>query len=140
MRYQRAAKPLVLDGLEAARAFFAECFAESDPARECLWVAHIDADWNCVHLFRHEGDETGGTFPVRPIIANAALHASAGILLAHNHPSGDPTPSIEDRQLTDRLVAVGKLLGIRVLDHVIIGDSRYVSFADEGWLKESGES
>jgi DNA repair protein RadC len=44
-------------------------------------------------------------------------------------------PSLEDRQLTDRLVAAGRLLGIRVLDHLIIGEGRYVSFADEGWLK-----
>jgi DNA repair protein RadC len=46
---------------------------------------------------------------------------------------------VEDRQLTDRLVAAGKLLGIRVLDHLIIGDGRYVSFADEGWLKERAD-
>jgi hypothetical protein len=43
MRYQRAENPLQLDGLSAAKAFFAGCFAESDPTRECLWVAHVDA-------------------------------------------------------------------------------------------------
>ena len=70
----------------------------------------------------------------REVFALAVRESAAGILLLHNHPSGDPLPSPEDRQLTDRLVAVGRLLGIRVLDHVIIGDGRYVSFADEGWL------
>jgi DNA repair protein RadC len=60
---------------------------------------------------------------------------SAGaVILAHNHPSGDPTPSREDRTLTDRLVKAGDLLGIPVIDHVIVGDDCYVSFADEGWL------
>ena len=103
MRYQRAARPLKLDGLEAASAFFMSCFAESDPARECLWVAHVDADWNCVHLSRHDGDETGGTFPLRSIVADAALHSAAGILLAHNHPSGDPRPSNSDLSATRRL-------------------------------------
>jgi len=64
----------------------------------------------------------------------AILMSAAAIILAHNHPSGDPTPSAEDRALTDRLVKAGNLLGIRVIDHVIVGDNRYVSFADQGWL------
>lgn len=64
----------------------------------------------------------------------AACMNAAGVLFAHNHPSGDPTPSQEDRALTDRLVGAGDILGIRVLDHIVIGDERYVSFADSGWL------
>jgi DNA repair protein RadC len=66
-----------------------------------------------------------------PILSNAAA-----IILAHNHPSGQPQPSQEDRVLTVRLVAAGKLLGISVVDHVIIGDgtSSYFSFADENLL------
>lgn len=64
------------------------------------------------------------------VLANA--HA---VVFAHNHPSGDPTPSREDRTLTDRLVQAGEILGIRVLDHIVIGDPRYVSFSDEGWIK-----
>jgi len=61
------------------------------------------------------------------------LNASA-VLLAHNHPSGDPTPSQEDRELTRRLVEAGKLLGIQVMDHLVIGHDRYISFGDQGWL------
>jgi DNA repair protein RadC len=74
----------------------------------------------------------------REVFALAVRESAAAVIFLHNHPSGDPTPSLEDRQLTDRLVAAGRLLGIRVLDHVIVGDRRYVSFADEGWLKEQG--
>ncbi len=59
---------------------------------------------------------------------------AAAVIFCHNHPSGDPTPSQEDRALTKRLVESGDLLGIRVLDHVVLGEDRYVSFADEGWL------
>jgi DNA repair protein RadC len=70
----------------------------------------------------------------REVFALAVRESAAAVIFLHNHPSGDPTPSPEDRQLTDRLATAGKLLGIRVLDHVIIGDGRYVSFADEGWL------
>src|SRR5207249_2755779 len=56
-------------------------------------------------------------------------------IFLHNHPSGDPQPSSEDRALTARLVAAGEVLGIGVLDHLIVGDGRYVSFADRGWLE-----
>jgi DNA repair protein RadC len=66
----------------------------------------------------------------RPAIANL----TASLLLIHNHPSGVPDPSAEDIAITRRLVEVGKLVGIRVLDHVIVGDGRYYSFADEGVL------
>ena len=66
----------------------------------------------------------------------AILSNAASIICGHNHPSGDCQPSREDRALTQRLVEAGKLLGISVLDHVIIGDgtSAYFSFADEGLL------
>ncbi len=65
----------------------------------------------------------------------AIVGQAAAIILAHNHPSGDPTPSQEDRQLTLRLRECGTLLGIPVLDHLVIGDAgRYASFADRGEL------
>ncbi len=65
--------------------------------------------------------------------AAIVCNASA-VILVHNHPSGDPTPSQEDRTLTARLKECGTLLGIPVIDHVVIGDGRYESFADQGWL------
>ncbi|UCE63485.1 MAG: DNA repair protein RadC [Nitrospirota bacterium] len=68
-------------------------------------------------------------------VFNLAVRASAAaVIFLHNHPSGDPFPSDEDRTLTKRLVEAGNLLGIRVLDHLIIGDGKYVSFADQGWM------
>jgi len=75
----------------------------------------------------------------REVFKPAILSNAANILIAHNHPSGQPQPSQEDRVLTVRLVAAGKLLGISALDHVIIGDgtSSYFSFADEGLLERS---
>ena len=69
----------------------------------------------------------------------AILGNAAAIILLHNHPSGDPTPSNEDLQITTRLCQIGEVLGIRVLDHVVIGDGRYVSFVDDGyWQQHSG--
>lgn len=81
-----------------------------------------------------EGSLTLSIVHPREVFASAIRESAASVIFLHNHPSGDPTPSQEDRRLTDRLVAAGRLLGISVLDHVIIGDGRYVSFADEGWL------
>jgi DNA repair protein RadC len=84
-----------------------------------------------------EGTLTLSIVHPREVFTQAIRESAAGVIFVHNHPSGDPTPSREDRHLTDRLVAAGRLLGIAVLDHVIIGDGRYVSFADEGWLTAS---
>ena len=85
------------------------------------------------------GSLTASVVHSREVFKPAILSNAAAIILAHNHPSGAPQPSQEDRVLTVRLVAAGKLLGISVLDHVIIGDgtSAYFSFADEGLLERS---
>ncbi|WP_353615570.1 JAB domain-containing protein [Bacillus sp. FJAT-27264] len=57
---------------------------------------------------------------------------SASLICAHNHPSGDPEPSIEDVNLTKRLIAAGEIIGIEVLDHVIIGGNRFYSLKEHG--------
>jgi DNA repair protein RadC len=134
MRYQRAELPLKLDGLAAAREFFAGCLADCDPARESLWVAHVDDDCRCLHLTRHNGDEAGAEFPLRTIIADAAQHCSAGIVLAHNHPSGDPRPSDSDYRSTRRLAAAAEALDCAVLDHLVFAGSECTSFRKMGLL------
>jgi DNA repair protein RadC len=68
----------------------------------------------------------------REIFKEAIARSSAAIILVHNHPSGDPTPSREDVEVTRRLVEAGRLLGIEVLDHVVVGDNKYVSFKEKG--------
>jgi DNA repair protein RadC len=81
-----------------------------------------------------EGSLTLSIVHPREAFVPAIKESAAAVIFVHNHPSGDPEASPEDRALTRRLVSVGELIGIRVLDHVIIGDRQYVSFADEGWL------
>lgn len=81
-----------------------------------------------------EGSLTLSIVHPREVFNLAVRESAAAVIFLHNHPSGDPTPSQEDRVLTTRLVAAGDVLGIRVLDHLIVGDGRYVSFADQGWL------
>lgn len=70
----------------------------------------------------------------REVFKAACLSNAQAIICAHNHPSGNPSPSDEDRVLTKRLVRAGKLLGIRVLDHIVFGYERCYSFADQGML------
>jgi len=67
----------------------------------------------------------------REVFRPAIRGAAASVILVHNHPSGDPSPSDEDVRVTERLVEAGKLLGIRVLDHIIVGEGRYFSFFDQ---------
>ena len=82
------------------------------------------------------GSLTASVVHPREVMKPAILCNAAAMICGHNHPSGDCTPSAEDRALTTRLVEAGKLLGISVLDHVIVGDGTagYFSFADEGLL------
>jgi DNA repair protein RadC len=68
----------------------------------------------------------------REVFKPAIKRSSASIILVHNHPSGDPTPSKEDIEVTRRLYKAGEILGIQVLDHVIIGDCRFISLKEKG--------
>ena len=134
MRYQRAELPLKLDGLEAARTFFEGCLASSDRSRESVWVAHVDDQARCIHLSRHDGDTDNVDFPLREIVADAAVHGSAGIVLAHNHPSGDPAPSEMDCRATRRLASAAEALDCTILDHLVFGGERFTSFRQMGLL------
>ena len=108
--------------------------ADSDPSRENLWVAHVDDEARCLHVSRHQGDETGAAFPLRTIIADAAAHGSAGIVLAHNHPSGDARPSDSDCRATRRLATVAEALDCTVLDHLVFAGRDCTSFRQLGYL------
>jgi len=81
-----------------------------------------------------EGCLTSSIVHPREVYIQAIKNSAASVIFLHNHPSGDPSPSPEDIEITKRLVAAGELLGIKVLDHVIMGDGGYLSFADKGLL------
>ncbi len=70
----------------------------------------------------------------REIFKNAVRLSAASVILAHNHPSGDPTPSREDLEITKRLAEAGKLIGIEVLDHIVIGVNAFTSFKEQGLI------
>ena len=81
-----------------------------------------------------EGSLNSSVVHPREVFTPAVLHHAAAILAAHNHPSGDPTPSKEDKALTETLAQAGKYMGIPVLDHLIIGDAAYYSFKEHSYL------
>ncbi|MDZ7262185.1 MAG: hypothetical protein ONB05_08790, partial [candidate division KSB1 bacterium] len=70
----------------------------------------------------------------REVIKEAINEAAAAIVFVHNHPSGDPSPSEEDKRVTARLKIACDLVGLKVLDHIIVGKETYFSFADTGLL------
>ena len=88
---------------------------------------------NAVHEVAH-GSLSECPMSSKAIFSRALLNGSASIIVAHNHPSGDPTPSDDDLRITRRLMECGDLLGIRVLDHIIIGDGVYSSLKEEGYI------
>jgi len=83
-----------------------------------------------------EGTLTASAVYPREIIKSAIKHNAAALIFAHNHPSGDPEPSDNDKQITRDLVFAGNLMQMKVLDHIIIGDNRYFSFADKGLIEK----
>lgn len=134
MFHQRAELPIRLDGTGAARSFFESCLAGSDPSRESLWVAHVDDEARCLHVSSHEGDESGAHFPMKSILEDALRHRSTGIVLAHNHPSGDAKPSDADCRLTRRLAVAAEAIDCTILDHLVFAGSECASLRRMGLL------
>ena len=118
----------------------AEIYAAFAPRLRGAVVEHfyiVTLDAKCrtqreIHV--STGTLTSSLVHPREVFRLAMRDAAHSIVLVHNHPSGDPEPSEEDQDLTKRLCAVGELVGIRVADHVVIGDGHFVSFAERQWI------
>lgn len=105
---------------------------------EEFWVILLNAKHHVLQIDKVSvGTLTASLVHPREIFKSAIRRSAHAIVLAHNHPSGDPTPSREDREVTLRLIQAGKLLGIEVLDHLVIGDGRYTSFREKGLVEWS---
>ncbi len=104
-----------------------------EEARENFYILHLDAKNNVLSKeLISVGSLTSSIIHPREVFKGALLNNSAFIICVHNHPSGDPTPSSEDIQITRRLLEVSELVGIKVLDHIIIGRNNYYSFEHSG--------
>ncbi len=101
--------------------------------RELFYALLVDTRNRLISKVRvSEGSLAASLVHPREAFAHAVRAAAAAVIFLHNHPSGDPEPSREDRRLTERLVAGGRLLGIPVLDHVVVAGDAHYSFADHG--------
>jgi len=104
-----------------------------DLKKELLKGVYVDSKCK---IIKHETISVGGLntniIHPREVFKTAILEDAAAVILVHNHPSGDPTPSSDDVELTRKLKEIGKLIGIELLDHIIIGNNKYVSFTEKG--------
>ncbi len=102
--------------------------------RECFFAVLLDNKHRKIKdVSVSQGSLTASIVHPRDVFAPVVKESAAAVVFVHNHPSGDPTPSQEDIEITRRLRAVGELVGVRVLDHVVVGRGRYVSFVDDGY-------
>ena len=102
-------------------------------AEENLWLITLDIKNNITGIFTvSTGSLNSSIVHPREIFKRAVLQNAASIIICHNHPSGDPAPSQEDINTTKRIYDAGKILGIELLDHVIIGDNKYTSLKEKG--------
>ena len=133
MERGRGRRIRIIDSLEAARALFAPALARARDER--LYVAHLDEARCLIGLrIRFAPDAGAVEFPLRGIIADAIALGSVEIVVAHNHPSGDPAPSRTDIESTRSLVQVARPMGLTVRDHLIFGGGNMVSFRAQGLL------
>ncbi len=131
-RGRRQIAETVRDPADVAR--FVRGIVQND-AREHFVVLMLDGRHRPIgYQVVSVGTATASLVHPRDVFRPAVLNMTAGLIFVHNHPSGDPEPSKEDMSLTRRLAQAGELLGIRVLDHVIIGAKTYYSLADNGVL------
>ncbi len=131
MQLREAEGPAFRDAKGIASAF--HDIATLD--REAMFVItlsqkHRQIDRHLVSL----GTLTASLVHPREVFRPAIYDGAAAIALVHNHPSGDPTPSVQDKEMTCKLKEAADLLGIRLLDHIIVGRDGFVSFLDEGLL------
>ena len=123
-----AGSSLVADFLN--NEFQADCLPE-----EHVWLLCLNTKLRVNGVFEISiGTADASLSSVREIYKRALMVGAINIIIAHNHPSGDTTPSENDVEMTERVRNTGNIIGISLLDHIIIGDRRYTSFKEKGFL------
>lgn len=127
-------KPTIIHGPEDAADYAMGHLGLEKKEHFCIMLLdtknHV-IGWHVISI----GSLTASIVHPREMFTPAIVHHAASIILVHNHPSGDPSPSREDIAVTQRLVKAGKILDISVLDHIIIGGSSFVSMKEKGLLE-----
>jgi DNA repair protein RadC len=133
LRARTPGQRVILSGPEEVYAAFAPLM--EDLKREVFRIALLDAQNGLLRdRIVSEGTLSASLVHPREVFKPAILESAASVILLHNHPSGDPTPSREDIRLTRQLADCARLLDLRIHDHVIIGQGRFISFAQKGIL------
>lgn len=132
-RFAEAAKQTEIhSSAEAVEYFYARM---SDLTHEQFWVMLLNSANNVIRMEQiGVGGLNGTSADPRKVFKLAIENQATAIMLCHNHPSGSVLPSKTDRELTANLIECGKILDIKVLDHLIIGENRYYSFSDTNWI------
>jgi DNA repair protein RadC len=129
--------PRVIRNHHDAAALARELVQASDDDREHFWIILLNRRHHyLMHSEISVGSQSEALAHPREIFGPAVREGACALIVVHNHPSSDPSPSAEDRELTKRLGECGKLLGIEVLDHIIVGNGsgRWMSFRDSHML------
>lgn len=137
VREAEVPSPQVINHPDDSARLATEFVKACDDDKEHFWVVLLNQKHHyLMHTEVSMGSQSASLVHPREVFGPAVREGAATIVLVHNHPSGEPQPSAEDRELTARLKDCGKLLGIEVLDHVIVGNGtgRWVSFRDRGDL------
>lgn len=106
--------------------------------RELFLLLFLDTKNNCINIETHTigAIDSSAVYP-REVFRSALLKNATSVIFVHNHPAGDPTPSEADKVITQQLVFCSEVIGVKVLDHIILGDGgRYFSFADQGLIDD----
>lgn len=132
---RRAGTEASSPAIESPRSVWRQLGEVRARRKEHFIAFYLDA---CSRIMHEEtvsiGTLTASLVHPREVFGPAVEKGAAGVIVAHNHPSGDPSPSGEDRETTRRLAQAGKILGITLLDHVIVTDTRFYSFRERGFL------
>ncbi|MBU0758841.1 MAG: DNA repair protein RadC [Candidatus Omnitrophica bacterium] len=132
MSEKRSARKAVNSPKDAAELFMPRL---RDLKKEIFKILLLDSKNNIIDILEIEEGTVDSAAPqIREIIVKALQNFASSIIAVHNHPSGDPEPSEEDTRFTAELTKAGEVLQLNVLDHIIIGDNRFYSFADSGRL------
>jgi DNA repair protein RadC len=107
-----------------------------DLKKEVFKVMFLDSQNHVIEIEDlFEGTLNASAIYPREVIQSAVKHSAAALIFVHNHPAGDPQPSDNDKQITQELVFAANIMQIKVLDHIVVGDNRYFSFADAGLIE-----
>ena len=131
---QEGTEQYVTNTISDARAVYTLFSFLQQETKEHFLALHLDVKNRILCIDKVSvGTMTSSLIHPREVFKTALLSSAASLLLVHNHPSGDPSPSRDDLTLTEKLRVAGEMIGIAVLDHVIIGDG-YVSLKEKGYL------